>query len=66
MISINYFLFSCFLVRNIPKEKQLYAAAKAGNLEGVKQILQTTFVDGDDNELGLTPLMAAGKNFLYI
>ena len=44
----------------------MYAAAKAGNLEEVKELLKTTFVDGDDNEFDRTPLMVAGKNFLYI
>ena len=55
--------FYLILVRDIQKEEQLYVAAKAGNLEEVKQLLKTTFVDGDDTEYG-TPLMVAGKNFL--
>ena len=58
--------FYLILVRDIQKEKQWYAAAKAGNLEKVKGLLKNTFVDGDDNEYGQTPLMVAGKNFLYI
>ena len=66
MIFKKYFFSLVFLVRDTQKEKQLYAAAKAGNLEVVKQLLKTTFVDGDDNEYGRTPLMIAGKNFLYI
>ena len=66
MISIKYVFYLVFSVRDNQKEKQLYAAAKAGNLEGVKQLLPTTFVNGDDNEYSWTPLMGAGKIFLYI
>ena len=65
MISIKYVFYLVFSVRDNQKEKQLYAAAKAGNLEEVKELLKTTFVDGDDNEHGLTPLIGAGKIFLY-
>ena len=44
----------------------MYNASKAGNLEEVKELLLTTFVNGDNNENGQTPLIGAGKIFLYI
>merc|ERR1711884_821253 len=50
------------LLRNIQKEQQLYAAAKAGNLEEVKQLLNTTFVDSDDNPYDYTPLIIAAQD----
>ena len=55
-----------FSGKDTRKEKQLYAAAEAGNLDEVKELLKTTFVDGDDNEYGYTPLIGVGKIFLYI
>jgi len=45
--------------RDNQKEKELYEEAKAGNLEEVKHLLRTTFVDGNSNEYGNTPLIAA-------
>ena len=49
----------------------MYEEAKAGNLAEVKDLLQTTFVDGDENEdeeysieysnTKYTPLIIAGK-----
>ena len=66
MISIKYVFYLVFSVWDNQMEKQLYAAAKAGNLEEVKELLKTTFVDSDDNEYGYTPLLRAGKIFIYI
>jgi len=45
--------------RDNQKEKELYEEAKAGNLEEVKHLLRTTFADGNSNEYGNTPLIAA-------
>ena len=63
--------FLCFSGRDSQKEKELYEEAKAGNLAEVKDLLQTTFVDGDENEdeeysieysnTKYTPLIIAGK-----
>ena len=52
---------SFFSVRDSQKEKELYEEAEAGNLAEVKHLLQTTFVDSNDNERGFTPLIIAGK-----
>ena len=58
---------SFFSVRDSQKEKELYEEAEAGNLAEVKHLLQTTFVDSNDNEFGNTPLLIAGKicSFCY-
>jgi len=66
MISIKYVFSLVLSVRDNQKEKQLYSAAKTGNLGKVKELLKTTLVDSDDNEHRYTPLIIAGKIFLYI
>ena len=56
-------IISYFSVTDSQKEKKLYNAAKVGNLEEVKELLKTTFVNGNNNEYGLSPIIIAGNFF---
>ena len=56
---------SCFSGRDSGRERQLYNAARDGNVERVKQLLQTTYVDPDPDNDDWTPLIIAGKIFLF-
>ena len=66
MIFDKYF-FSCFSDRNSQKEERLNDAAIEGELETVKELIKTTFVDTTEgsNFYGGTPLFEAGKIFLF-
>ena len=55
-------VFSLFPGRDTEREQKLYSAAANGNVDVVKELLKSTFVDPTPPEnLHFTPLMKAGK-----
>ena len=55
-------VFSLFSDRDTEREQKLYSAAANGNVDVVKELLKSTFVDPTPPEnLHFTPLMKAGK-----
>jgi hypothetical protein len=51
--------------RNSGREISLYDAAMSGNLPNVTTLLNSTYVDPTPYAGSLTPLLVAGKTFLF-
>ena len=62
-IVLHSSFFSFFSDRDTEREQKLYSAAANGNVNVVKDLLKSTFVDPTPPEnLHFTPLMKAGKS----